>query len=151
MNNTDELIKMLSQLLAGKANYQMEADFKLGPSLRQNGELIYNPGLCGRIIIKDYDLPIVSLNTFDRYLGDLRQAIDPRKLHCGIRVWVNPGSVHYNYRFISNLPHESGKIGGCEYLKNLNSLIRYTDAVNYLSSALLQQQINSDYKAFSNE
>ena len=133
--NTQMLAQKLSFLLNSVSGYDLHCQMLPGINLAdKNGQLVYNSGNQIKLAIYQGELPIVEIKTIDNF--DKSGVVgDAKKIKHGLRVWLNRSTAQVNLHNYLQLPHDNrGYLLSCKYVKDLEQLVRYTDACWYLNS-----------------
>ena len=133
--NTQMLAQKLGFLLNSVSGYDLYCQMLPGIRLADNnGQLVYSSGNQVKLAIYQDDLPIIKINTIDNY--DENSVVDNAKaVKHGLSIWLNRSAAQVNWQNYLQLPHSNrGYLLSCKYVKDLEQLIRYTDACWSLSS-----------------
>ena len=129
------LAQKLSFLLNSVSGYDLHCQMLPGIKLTdENGQLVYNSGNQVKLAIYQDDLPLIEIKTIDNF--DKSGVVnDAKKVKHGLSVWLNRSTAQVNWQNYSQLPHDNrGYLLSCKYVKNLEQLVRYTDACWHLTS-----------------
>lgn len=135
ITNTQMLAQKLSFLLNSVSGYDLRCQMLPGIKLTdKNGQLIYNSGNQVKLAIYQDDLPIVEISTIDNF--DKNGVVDDIKtIKHGLKIWLNRSTAQINWQNYSQLPHDNrGYLLSCKYVRDLEQLMRYTDACWDLNS-----------------
>lgn len=145
MENKDELAKLLAPLfLQPSQGLKLIAKFKKGRDLVINGNLKFSQGNYGILRVYDYEVPILEARPYTIYTGKNLNQYDPAKLKHGLRLWLNPTGTISNWKLLAIRSKGRGYFVEYQLTKNLDDVIRYTDAVykiktKDLANAIIQQ------------
>lgn len=140
--NTQMLAQKLSFLLNSVSGYDLRCQMLPGIKLTdKNGQLIYSSGNQVKLAIYQDDLPLIEIKTIDNF--DKSGVVnDAKKVKHSLRVWLNRSTAQINWQNYSQLPHNNrGYLLSCKYVKDLEQLVRYTDACWHLNSQNLADAV----------
>ena len=133
--NTQMLAQKLSFLLNSVSGYDLRCQMLPGIKLTdKNSQLVYSSGNQVKLAIYQGELPIVEIKTIDNF--DKSGVVDDaKKVKHSLSVWLNRSTAQVNWQNYSQLPHDKrGYLLSCKYVKDLEQLMRYTDACWHLNS-----------------
>lgn len=140
--NTQMLAQKLSFLLNSISGYDLHCQMLPGINLTdENDQLVYNSGNQVKLAIYRDDLPIAEIGTIDNF--DKSGIVDDaKKVKHGLSVWLNRSTAQINLHNYLQLPHNNrGYLLSCNYVKDLEQLMRYTDACWHLNNQDLANAI----------
>lgn len=136
------LAQKLSFLLNSISGYDLHCQMLPGINLTdENDQLVYNSGNQVKLAIYRDDLPIAEIGTIDNF--DKSGIVDDaKKVKHGLSVWLNRSTAQINLHNYLQLPHNNrGYLLSCNYVKDLEQLMRYTDACWHLNNQDLANAI----------
>lgn len=128
------------------------------PVCRPNGEFLINLGNNAHLHLysQEFDNPIFSIDTHDEYKGpvyidkydvshprfDLAKPSDFEKR---VNVWINPTCSYFDLKYGKLMSSVfNGRVCDESYLKGVDDIVRYTDAVKMFKSEYLKWAVNTN-------
>lgn len=139
MNNAQSLALKITDILYPVPSVIIKRKVIKRPDVNySNGSLLVNLG--NRVHFELYswpiDNPVFSIDTVDRYSGKVNSKGDPlydldtpSDFKMSVKVWVNPLTNYYNWQSELACSVMHGFVRDETFLKNVNQIVRYSDAV----------------------